>query len=44
MQLRDNGNWSGGQFLARHEITILPPSKFELSARYRINMVLQVEW
>ncbi|KRY99035.1 hypothetical protein T4C_6851 [Trichinella pseudospiralis] len=34
MQLRDNGNWN----------RILPPSKLELSARYRINMVLQVEW
>ncbi|KRX89487.1 hypothetical protein T4E_344 [Trichinella pseudospiralis] len=47
MQLRDNGNWSGGvpqpfqRFSANHNeygVAALPPSKFELSARYRIKM------
>ncbi|KRZ35479.1 hypothetical protein T4C_9014 [Trichinella pseudospiralis] len=28
----------------QYEIAILPPSKFELSALYRINIVLELEW
>ncbi|KRZ20170.1 hypothetical protein T4B_12840 [Trichinella pseudospiralis] len=51
MQPRDNGNWSGGvpqpfqRFSANHNeygVAALPPSKFELSARYRINMIYEV--